>query len=223
MALIYSSLQPFTYVDANGTVSTPFGVNSGFQKANVQSSLVRSPGQVQLPAIVSHDGSWRHPVTGEPAKEVASNAAQTSQNAVPGLPAGLSQMSLSSDRSLSSDSLASVIAASNPISSAAAKLKDLENAAADAQKDAETQNDIAAQAEEEARRLAKAGFSDSIRRRSKESAAAKAALHDASVKAPTLARVEDIHLPESERVRKAVDEDAAQKRAEELSFNFSWK
>lgn len=57
----YSDLQPFTYVDANGSVGTLFNADLSTYSApaHLDKNRLRSPSEILGPAVVSHDFTWR--------------------------------------------------------------------------------------------------------------------------------------------------------------------
>lgn len=57
----YSRLQPFTYIDAAGVVSTLYGsANTDVVvPPEIPEDKFKTPAQIRGPAVVSHDHAWR--------------------------------------------------------------------------------------------------------------------------------------------------------------------
>lgn len=60
----YSDLQPNTFVDSEGTVSHPLGVDASFRCPDLPADRVRAPAAMRGPAMVAHDQTWRCAIAG---------------------------------------------------------------------------------------------------------------------------------------------------------------
>ena len=114
--------------------------------------------------------------------------------------------------------------AARPEAVAVLRTTPLTDIVAAARAEADLDERTVAAAEEEARRLAKAGFGDSLRRKEKEEIMRKAALKTARDPATlaALAPVDRTYATEDERTRAEASVDATQDRLQSLEFDFNF-